>query len=80
MRMCDVLIAAKQETVEPMEGEETILRKMRRLTDYYDIHKEIGRRVPGRRSKIKKHGRTMRNMVEHKRRFQALIMQCDTFL
>ncbi|KAM4609475.1 striated muscle preferentially expressed protein kinase [Polymixia lowei] len=27
----------------PMEDEETILRKMRRLTDYYDIHKEIGR-------------------------------------
>ncbi|CAB1328326.1 unnamed protein product, partial [Coregonus sp. 'balchen'] len=26
-----------------MEDEETILRKMRRLTDYYDIHKEIGR-------------------------------------
>lgn len=23
--------------------EETILRKMHRLTDYYDIHKEIGR-------------------------------------
>ncbi|XP_072573136.1 striated muscle preferentially expressed protein kinase isoform X3 [Paramormyrops kingsleyae] len=38
-----VLTAAKQETEEPMEGEETILRKMRRLTDYYDIHKEIGR-------------------------------------
>uniref|UniRef100_A0AAY4B2N7 Striated muscle preferentially expressed protein kinase n=1 Tax=Denticeps clupeoides TaxID=299321 RepID=A0AAY4B2N7_9TELE len=28
---------------EPIEGEESILRKMRRLTDYYDIHKEIGR-------------------------------------
>ncbi|XP_056145703.1 striated muscle-specific serine/threonine-protein kinase [Lampris incognitus] len=28
---------------EPMEDEETILRKMRRLTDYFDIHKEIGR-------------------------------------
>lgn len=28
---------------DPMEDEETILRKMRRLTDYYDIHKEIGR-------------------------------------
>lgn len=26
-----------------MEDEESILRKMRRLTDYYDIHKEIGR-------------------------------------
>ncbi|KAI1899475.1 hypothetical protein AGOR_G00062180 [Albula goreensis] len=31
---------AKEET---MEDEETVLRKMRRLTDYYDIHKEIGR-------------------------------------
>ncbi|XP_061774418.1 striated muscle preferentially expressed protein kinase isoform X1 [Nerophis ophidion] len=28
---------------EPMEDEETILRKLRRLTDQYDIHKEIGR-------------------------------------
>ncbi|KAF7654307.1 hypothetical protein LDENG_00071770 [Lucifuga dentata] len=28
---------------DPMEDEETILRKMRRLTDHYDIHKEIGR-------------------------------------
>ncbi|XP_033472187.2 striated muscle preferentially expressed protein kinase isoform X1 [Epinephelus lanceolatus] len=28
---------------DPMEDEETILRKMRRLTDNYDIHKEIGR-------------------------------------
>ncbi|KAM4731253.1 striated muscle preferentially expressed protein kinase [Anableps anableps] len=28
---------------EPMDDEESILRKMRRLTDYYDIHKEIGR-------------------------------------
>ncbi|CAF98979.1 unnamed protein product, partial [Tetraodon nigroviridis] len=28
---------------EPIEDEETILRKMRRLTDHYDIHKEIGR-------------------------------------
>uniref|UniRef100_A0A667YMQ3 Striated muscle enriched protein kinase b n=1 Tax=Myripristis murdjan TaxID=586833 RepID=A0A667YMQ3_9TELE len=28
---------------DPMEDEATILRKMRRLTDYYDIHKEIGR-------------------------------------
>ncbi|XP_029967514.1 striated muscle preferentially expressed protein kinase [Salarias fasciatus] len=28
---------------DPMDDEETILRKMRRLTDYYDIHKEIGR-------------------------------------
>nr|XP_054602442.1 striated muscle preferentially expressed protein kinase isoform X1 [Nothobranchius furzeri]XP_054602443.1 striated muscle preferentially expressed protein kinase isoform X1 [Nothobranchius furzeri] len=28
---------------EPMDDEQTIMRKMRRLTDYYDIHKEIGR-------------------------------------
>ncbi|KAM9851164.1 striated muscle preferentially expressed protein kinase [Aulostomus maculatus] len=28
---------------DPIEDEETILRKMRRLTDHYDIHKEIGR-------------------------------------
>ncbi|XP_066519297.1 striated muscle preferentially expressed protein kinase [Hoplias malabaricus] len=28
---------------EQMEDEGTILRRMRRLTDYYDIHKEIGR-------------------------------------
>ncbi|KAK7938704.1 hypothetical protein WMY93_002030 [Mugilogobius chulae] len=28
---------------EPMEDEETIMRRMRRLSDYYDIHKEIGR-------------------------------------
>lgn len=26
-----------------MDDEATILRKMRRLTDHYDIHKEIGR-------------------------------------
>ncbi|XP_041637580.1 striated muscle preferentially expressed protein kinase isoform X2 [Cheilinus undulatus] len=32
-----------QEAAEPMEDEGTILRKMRRLTDYYDLHKEIGR-------------------------------------
>ncbi|XP_074550541.1 striated muscle preferentially expressed protein kinase [Halichoeres trimaculatus] len=31
---------AKEDT---LDDEETILRKMRRLTDYYDIHKEIGR-------------------------------------
>ncbi|XP_063067598.1 striated muscle preferentially expressed protein kinase-like isoform X3 [Engraulis encrasicolus] len=34
---------AKVVIEEPMEDEETILRRMRRLTDYYDIHKEIGR-------------------------------------
>ncbi|XP_061081584.1 striated muscle preferentially expressed protein kinase-like isoform X2 [Conger conger] len=34
---------APPETEEAMEDEESVLRKMRRLTDYYDIHKEIGR-------------------------------------
>lgn len=38
-----VLPAERKEAAEPMEDEGTILRKMRRLTDYYDIHKEIGR-------------------------------------
>ncbi|MGH0116895.1 UNVERIFIED_CONTAM: hypothetical protein FKN15_040884 [Acipenser sinensis] len=33
----------KMEKEEQMEDEETMLRKMRRLTDYYDVHKEIGR-------------------------------------
>ncbi|GLD63422.1 striated muscle preferentially expressed protein kinase isoform X2 [Lates japonicus] len=33
----------RKEVAEPMEDEGTILRKMRRLTDYYDIHKELGR-------------------------------------
>uniref|UniRef100_A0A1A8ETI8 non-specific serine/threonine protein kinase n=1 Tax=Nothobranchius korthausae TaxID=1143690 RepID=A0A1A8ETI8_9TELE len=33
----------EKEALEPVEDEGTILRKMRRLTDYYDIHKEIGR-------------------------------------
>ncbi|KAM9334206.1 striated muscle preferentially expressed protein kinase-like [Symphorus nematophorus] len=33
----------RKEAAEPMEDEGTILRKMRRLTDYYDTHKEIGR-------------------------------------
>ncbi|XP_026157880.1 striated muscle preferentially expressed protein kinase isoform X3 [Mastacembelus armatus] len=33
----------RKEAAEPMEDEGTILRKLRRLTDYYDIHKEIGR-------------------------------------
>ncbi|XP_067107338.1 striated muscle preferentially expressed protein kinase isoform X1 [Osmerus mordax] len=28
---------------KPVLDEETLLRRMRRLTDYYDIHKEIGR-------------------------------------
>ncbi|MBN3297320.1 SPEG kinase, partial [Amia calva] len=34
---------AKLQKEEQMEDEETLLRKMRRLTDYYDVHKEIGR-------------------------------------
>lgn len=33
----------RKEAAEPMEDEGSILRKMRRLTDYYDVHKEIGR-------------------------------------
>uniref|UniRef100_A0A3P8Z265 Striated muscle enriched protein kinase b n=1 Tax=Esox lucius TaxID=8010 RepID=A0A3P8Z265_ESOLU len=33
----------QKEVVEPVEDEGTILRRMRSLTDYYDIHKEIGR-------------------------------------
>nr|XP_033472116.1 striated muscle preferentially expressed protein kinase isoform X2 [Epinephelus lanceolatus] len=33
----------RKEAAEPMEDEGTILRKMRCLMDYYDIHKEIGR-------------------------------------
>lgn len=28
---------------DPVDDEETIRRKMRRLSDYYDIHKEVGR-------------------------------------
>jgi len=32
-----------EEEEEQMEDEGTILRRMRRLADYYDIHKEIGR-------------------------------------
>ncbi|NP_001007110.2 striated muscle preferentially expressed protein kinase [Danio rerio] len=32
-----------EEEEEQMEDEATILRRMRMLTDYYDIHKEIGR-------------------------------------
>ncbi|KAL0964076.1 hypothetical protein UPYG_G00318080 [Umbra pygmaea] len=34
---------AHEDKEDQMQDEETILRKMRRLTDYYDIHKEIGR-------------------------------------
>ncbi|XP_072117153.1 striated muscle preferentially expressed protein kinase isoform X1 [Mobula birostris] len=33
----------KAESNEAMDDEETILRKMRLLTDYYDVHQEIGR-------------------------------------
>ncbi|XP_043965422.1 striated muscle preferentially expressed protein kinase-like isoform X5 [Gambusia affinis] len=33
----------RKAAAEPVEDEGTILRKMRRLTDYYDVHKEIGR-------------------------------------
>ncbi|XP_067300457.1 striated muscle preferentially expressed protein kinase isoform X2 [Pseudorasbora parva] len=35
--------AVKEDKDDPMEDEASILRKMRRLTDYYDVHKEIGR-------------------------------------
>ncbi|KAL2081270.1 hypothetical protein ACEWY4_023123 [Coilia grayii] len=34
---------AKKEREDAMEDEQSILRKMRRLTDYYDVRKEIGR-------------------------------------
>lgn len=44
-----LLHAERKEEAEPMEDEGTILRKMRRLTDYYDNHKEIGRWVRERR-------------------------------
>lgn len=39
---CRFVPAAKRKE-EPIDDEESILRKMRRLTDYYDVHKEIGR-------------------------------------
>lgn len=41
--LCLHMFVAKQEKDDPMEDEESILRRMRRLTDYYDVHKEIGR-------------------------------------
>lgn len=41
--LMSVFPAEQKEVAEPMEDERTILRKMRRLADYYDIHKEIGR-------------------------------------
>lgn len=37
------LITAAKVKEDPMEDEQTILRKMRRLTDHYDIDKEIKR-------------------------------------
>uniref|UniRef100_A0A4W6F3C1 Striated muscle enriched protein kinase a n=1 Tax=Lates calcarifer TaxID=8187 RepID=A0A4W6F3C1_LATCA len=40
---CKAELTVHTEVAEPMEDEGTILRKMRRLTDYYDIHKELGR-------------------------------------
>lgn len=39
----NLLITVAKRKEDPMDDEETILRKMRRLTDNYDIHKEIGR-------------------------------------
>lgn len=41
----DCLCVVKEDKDDPMEDEASILRKMRRLTDYYDVHKEIGRWV-----------------------------------
>ncbi|XP_056444343.1 striated muscle preferentially expressed protein kinase [Gadus chalcogrammus] len=35
--------AERKQAVAPAEDEGSILRKMRRLTDYYHVHKEIGR-------------------------------------
>ncbi|KAK0135678.1 Striated muscle preferentially expressed protein kinase [Merluccius polli] len=35
--------AERKQAVAPVEDEGSILRKMRRLTDYYHVHKEIGR-------------------------------------
>ncbi|XP_038646242.1 striated muscle preferentially expressed protein kinase [Scyliorhinus canicula] len=37
------ILKGKIENDEPMDDEETILRKMRLLSDYYDVHQEIGR-------------------------------------
>ncbi|XP_062862335.1 striated muscle preferentially expressed protein kinase isoform X3 [Trichomycterus rosablanca] len=39
----ELTVHAMKRVKEPMEDEESILRRMRRLTDYYDVHKEIGR-------------------------------------
>ncbi|XP_072324821.1 striated muscle preferentially expressed protein kinase isoform X3 [Scyliorhinus torazame] len=37
------ILKGKIENDEPMDDEETIMRKMRLLSDYYDVHQEIGR-------------------------------------
>ncbi|CAL8240298.1 unnamed protein product [Merluccius merluccius] len=39
----ELTVHAAKMKEHPMEDEQTILRKMRRMTDYYEIHKEIGR-------------------------------------
>ncbi|XP_076016661.1 striated muscle preferentially expressed protein kinase [Genypterus blacodes] len=39
----ELTVHAAQIKEDQMEDEQTIRRKMRRMTDYYDIHKEIGR-------------------------------------
>ncbi|GCB82349.1 hypothetical protein scyTo_0022653, partial [Scyliorhinus torazame] len=36
------ILKGKIENDEPMDDEETIMRKMRLLSDYYDVHQEIG--------------------------------------
>lgn len=44
MSVCHMSVrVAKQYRDDSLEDEASILRKMRRLTDYYDVHKEIGR-------------------------------------
>ncbi|KAM6986598.1 striated muscle preferentially expressed protein kinase [Aplochiton taeniatus] len=39
----ELTVHAVKQKEDPVEDEESMLRKMRRLTDYYDIHKEIKR-------------------------------------
>ncbi|XP_059895407.1 striated muscle preferentially expressed protein kinase isoform X2 [Gadus macrocephalus] len=39
----ELTVHAAKRKENPIEDEKTILRKMRRMTDYYEIHKEIGR-------------------------------------
>ncbi|XP_059503638.1 striated muscle preferentially expressed protein kinase [Stegostoma tigrinum] len=53
------ILKGKTGNDEPMDDEDTILRKMRLLSDYYDVHQEIGRgafscvkRVTERSSKL----------------------------